>query len=98
LLVAVAGSKRYGLGATTRRDHHHSDRISHTALDFHVAKMAIGRLANIDASDPHDRPSFYGIALLLVGLLGGCFLFVEGGSFMLRGCAAVAMLLGSRPF
>jgi hypothetical protein len=94
VLVVVAGSKRYGLGETAYL-------ITITAIVliiplwvFMWRKRQSGDWQTIDASDRRDRPSFYRVALLLIGLLGGCFLLMEGGSFMLRGCAAVAILLG----
>ena len=94
LLVVVAGSKRYGFGEAARL-------ITVTAIVliiplwmFMWRKWRSGDWKTIDASDPRDRPSYYGVALLFVGLLAGCFAFVEGGSFMLRGCAATALLLG----
>jgi len=61
---------------------------------FMWRKWRSGRWKTVDASEPADRPSFYGVALLLIGLLTGCFVFVSGASFMLRGCAAVAVLMG----
>jgi hypothetical protein len=94
LLVGVAGAKRYGLGGAVRL-------ITLTAIVliiplwiFMWRRWRSGRWQTVDASDPRDRPSFYGAAFLLLGLLMGCFALVEGGSFMLRGCAAVAVLLG----
>jgi hypothetical protein len=94
LLVAVVGAKRYGFGGATRL-------IAVTAIVliiplwiFMWRKWRSGRWQTVDASDPANRPSFYGAALLLVGLLMGCYAVVEGWSFMLRGCAAVAILLG----
>jgi hypothetical protein len=94
LLVVVAGSKRSGIGGAARL-------IAVTAIVliiplwiFMWRKWRSGDWKTVDASDSRDRPSFYGVALLLVGLLAGCFAFVEGWSFMLRGCAAVALLLG----
>jgi membrane-associated phospholipid phosphatase len=94
LLVGVAGSKRYGFGEAARL-------ITVTAIVliiplwiFMWRRWRSGRWQTIDASDPRDRPSFYGAAFLLLGLLMGCFALVEGGSFMLRGSAAVALLLG----
>jgi membrane-associated phospholipid phosphatase len=98
LLVAVVGSKRSGVGGATRL-------IIVTAIVliiplwiFMWRKWRSGRWQTVDASDPADRPSFYGVALLLVGLLMGCFALVQGWSFMLRGCAAVAILLGLAAF
>ena len=94
LLVGLAGSKRYGFGGTMRL-------VGLTAIVliiplwiFMWRKWRSGRWKTVDASEPGDRPSFYGVALLLIGLLTGCFAFVEGASFMLRGCAAVAVLMG----
>jgi hypothetical protein len=94
LLVLVAGSKRYGFGGAARL-------ITVTAIVlimplwvFMWRKWRSGHWQTIDASDPQDRPSFYGAAFLLLGLLMGCLALVEGWSFMLRGSAAVAVLLG----
>jgi len=94
LLVVVAGSQRSGLGGAARL-------VIVTALVliiplwiFMWRKWRSGSWTTIDASDPKERPAFYGIALLLIGLLMGCFMMVKGWSFMLRGCAAVAVMLG----
>ena len=94
LLVVVAGSKKYGIGAAARL-------VTVTAIVliiplwiFMWRKWRSGRWQTVDASDPRDRPSFYGVAFLLLGVLMGCFAIVEGASFMLRGCAAVAVLVG----
>jgi hypothetical protein len=94
LLVMVAGSQRSGFGGAARL-------ITLTAIVliiplwiFMWRKWRSGRWQTIDASDKRDRPSFYGVALLLIGVLMGCFAVVEGASSMLRGCAAVAVLMG----
>jgi hypothetical protein len=94
LLVVVAGSQRSGFGGATRL-------VAVTAIVliiplwiFMWRKWRSGSWTTIDASDPKERPAFYGIALLLIGLLMGCFMMVKGWGFMLRGCAAVAVMLG----
>ncbi|MEY2490533.1 MAG: hypothetical protein QOC70_2475 [Verrucomicrobiota bacterium] len=94
LLVIVAGSKKYDIGAAVRL-------VTVTVIVliiplwiFMWRKWRSGRWQTVDASDPRDRPSFYGVAFLLLGLLMGCFAFIEGWSFMLRGCAAAAVLMG----
>ena len=56
LLVVVAGSKRYGVGEAMRPDRPHVDRVDHTALNFHVAKMAVGTLANSRCFRPRRSP------------------------------------------
>jgi membrane-associated phospholipid phosphatase len=57
-------------------------------------KWRSGRWQTVDASDRADRPAFYGVAPLLLGLLMSCSVVAGGWSFMLRGSAAVAVLLG----
>ena len=94
LLIGLTGFQRNGLGGAMRL-------LGLTAIIliiplwiFMWRKWRSGRWKTVDASDPRDRPSFYGVALLLIGLLTGCFAFVEGSSSMLRGCAAVAIMMG----
>jgi hypothetical protein len=94
LLVGLAGFQRYGFGGTMRL-------VGLTAIIliiplwiFMWRKWRSGRWKTVDASDKSDRRSFYGVALLLIGLLTGCFAFVEGASSMLRGCAAAAVMMG----
>jgi len=94
LLVVVVASKRYGFGEAARL-------IVVTAIVliiplwiFMWRKWRSGNWQTIDASDARNRPAFYGVALLLIGVLMGCFAIVEGASVMLRGCAAVAVLMG----
>jgi hypothetical protein len=100
LLVMVAGSKRHGFGGAARL-------ITITAIVliiplwiFMWRRWRSGRWRTIDAAERADRPAFYGVALLLLGLLMSCYIVVEGWSFMLRGSAAAAVLdgWGSRLF
>jgi hypothetical protein len=94
LLVVVAGSKRYGVGEAMRLIGLTSIVLIIPLWIFMWRKWRSGRWQTVDASDRADRPAFYGIALLLLGLLVSCYVVAGGWSFMLRGSAAVAVLLG----
>jgi hypothetical protein len=94
LLVGVAGSKQSGLDGAARLIALAAIILIIPLWIFMWRKWRSGRWQTVDASDARDRPAFYGVAFLLLGLLMGCFAFVEGWSFMLQGCAAIAVLLG----
>jgi hypothetical protein len=94
LLVVVAGSKRYGVGEAMRLIGLTSIVLIIPLWIFMWRKWRSGRWQTVDASDRADRPAFYGVALLLLGLLMSCYVVAGGWSFMLRGSAAVAVLLG----
>ncbi|MDP9004596.1 MAG: hypothetical protein M3N12_07380, partial [Verrucomicrobiota bacterium] len=94
LLVLVAGSQHSGFGGAARLIPVKAIVLIIPLWIFMWRKWRSGSWTTIDASDPNERPAFYGIALLLIGLLTGCFMLVKGWSFMLRGCAAVAVMLG----
>ncbi len=94
LLVVVAGSKRYGVGETMRPDPPHVDRVDHTALDFHVAKMAVGTLANSRCFRRRRSPRLLRRRTSVARTTHELLCRGGGWSFMLRGSAAVAVLLG----
>ena len=94
LLVGLGGANRYGFSGTMRLVGLTAIVVIVPLWIFMWRKWRSGRWKTVDASEPGDRPSFYGVALLLIGLLTGCFAFVEGSSSMLRGCAAVAVMMG----
>jgi membrane-associated phospholipid phosphatase len=57
-------------------------------------KWRSGQWTTIDASRRTDRPAFYRTALLLVGVLLAVFFKMGESAAMLRGCVAVAALVG----
>ena len=94
LLVGLTGFQRYEFGGAMRLVGLTASILVIPLWIFMWRKWRSGRWKTVDASEPGDRPSFYGVTLLLIGLLTGCFVLVEGASFMLRGCAAVAVMMG----
>lgn len=57
-------------------------------------RYSTGRWQTVDASAPADRPALYTVAFALLVLLGIYFLVIEQAGEMVRGFAAVAILIG----
>jgi hypothetical protein len=57
-------------------------------------RYSLGHWETVDASAPADRPALYTAAFLLLIPVGVYFILRESGTGMVRGLAAVAILIG----
>jgi hypothetical protein len=57
-------------------------------------RYSTGRWQTVDASAPEDRPALYTVSFALLIPLGFYFLYGERAAEMMRGFAAVAILIG----
>ena len=57
-------------------------------------RYSLGHWETVDASAPADRPALYTAAFLLLIPVGIYFILRESGTGMVRGLAAVAILIG----
>jgi hypothetical protein len=98
VLVGIATAKLHDLGSAARLVGLTSIILVVPLWLFMWRKWRSGQWETVDASTPSNRPALYALALLLMAALTATIGLLRGWDPILRGCTAVAGMLGAAAF